>query len=65
MHIEFVYGRFSILRKGAQSIAGASAGLAMITLAMLLLSLVRARMKGRKFDLRALLGLPANAARGA
>ena len=59
VHIEFVYGRFSILKKGAQSIAGASVGLAIITLAMLLLSLVRTRMKGRKLDLRALFGRPA------
>ncbi|MDP9264323.1 MAG: DUF1624 domain-containing protein [Acidobacteriota bacterium] len=41
VHIEFVYGRFSILPKHEQSIHGASIGLATITLAMLLLSLAR------------------------
>jgi uncharacterized membrane protein len=41
VHIEFVYGRFSILHKHAQSIRGASFGLATITLAMLWLSLLR------------------------
>ena len=41
VHIEFVYGRFSILPKHAMSIAGASLGLATITLAMLGLSLLR------------------------
>jgi uncharacterized membrane protein len=47
VHIEFVYGRFSILRKGAMSIAGASLGFAAILIAMLLLSLARTRLKGR------------------
>jgi len=50
VHIEFVYGRFSILRKHAQSIAGASAGLLIIFLAMLALAYVRThtgtRIKG-------------------
>jgi uncharacterized membrane protein len=46
VHIEFVYGRFSILRKHAQSIAGASAGLAIIFLAMLVLAYVRTHTKG-------------------
>jgi len=41
VHLEFVYGRFSILPKHVQSIRGASLGLATITLAMLLLSLAR------------------------
>ena len=41
VHIEFVYGRFSIMRKQAQSIPMASLGLAVIFLAMLLLSLGR------------------------
>jgi uncharacterized membrane protein len=47
VHIEFVYGRLSILPKQAQSIATASAGLLVITLAMLALAFVRTRMKGR------------------
>jgi len=46
VHIEFVYGRFSILRKHAQSIAGASAGLLIIFLAMLALAYVRTHTKG-------------------
>ncbi len=47
VHIEFVYGRFSILPKRAMSIRAASLGLLAIFLAMLLLSTVRTRMKGR------------------
>lgn len=46
VHIEFVYGRFSILPKRAQNIYGASLGLLTIFAAMVLLSLVRTRMKG-------------------
>lgn len=55
VHIEFVYGRFSILKKGEQSIAGASLGLATITLAMLVLSVLRTRMKDDDFSVAALL----------
>jgi len=47
VHIEFVYGRFSILDKHAESIRGASFGLLTITLAMLALSLVRTRLLPR------------------
>ncbi len=47
VHIEFVYGRFSILPKHAQSIRGASLGLAIIILAMLALSLLRTRVLPR------------------
>lgn len=47
VHIEFVYGRFSILAKRAQSIGRASVGLLMIFLAMLALSLARTKLKGR------------------
>lgn len=46
VHIELVYGRFSILTKHAQSIRGASAGLLMIFLMMLGLSLMRTKLKG-------------------
>jgi uncharacterized membrane protein len=45
VHIEFVYGRFSILPKGQCGIAKASAGLLTIFLAMLMLSLARTRWK--------------------
>jgi hypothetical protein len=44
VHIEFVYGRFSLLPKRAQSITGASRGLLEIFLFMLLLSLLRTRI---------------------
>jgi uncharacterized membrane protein len=44
VHIEFVYGRFSLLPKRAQSISGASRGLLEIFLFMLLLSLLRTRI---------------------
>jgi uncharacterized membrane protein len=47
VHIEFVYGRVSILPKHSQSIRTASFGLLTICLAMLLLALLRTRMKGR------------------
>jgi len=47
VHIEFVYGRFSILPKRGVSIRAATLGLLGIFLAMLLLSLARTRLKGR------------------
>jgi hypothetical protein len=46
VHIEFVYGRFSILAKHAQTIPVASLGLLAIFTAMVLLSLARTRSKG-------------------
>ena len=46
VHIEFVYGRVSILPKRAQSIAGASAGLAIIFVAMVALAYIRTHFKG-------------------
>ncbi|MGO9088129.1 MAG: heparan-alpha-glucosaminide N-acetyltransferase domain-containing protein [Candidatus Sulfotelmatobacter sp.] len=48
VHIEFVYGRLSILPKRAQGIAGASAGLLIIFLAMLALAYVRTHTKGTR-----------------
>jgi len=50
VHIEFVYGRFSILSRHSQPIRGASLGLATITLMMLVLSLVRTKLKGHGAD---------------
>jgi uncharacterized membrane protein len=47
VHIEFVYGRFTILPPHSQNIAGASRGLAVIFLAMLALSLLRTNLKRR------------------
>jgi uncharacterized membrane protein len=48
VHIEFVYGRFSILPKGHCSALKATAGLLTIFLAMLLLSIARTTGKKRK-----------------
>jgi uncharacterized membrane protein len=48
VHIEFVYGRFSILHKHAMSIRGATLGLVTIFTAMLLLSTARTYWKRRK-----------------
>jgi len=48
VHIEFVYGRFSILRKGKCSILTATAGFLVVFLAMVALSLLRTRWKQRK-----------------
>ena len=50
VHIEFVYGRFSILRKHEQSIGMATVGLGMIFGAMLGLSLLRTNWKRRSFS---------------
>jgi hypothetical protein len=47
VHIEFVYGRFSILPKRGVGIAKASLGLFIIFVAMVLLSLGRTRFKRR------------------
>ncbi|MFZ0461714.1 MAG: heparan-alpha-glucosaminide N-acetyltransferase domain-containing protein [Candidatus Acidiferrales bacterium] len=47
VHIEFVYGRFSILTKHGMSIAGASLGLLIIFVAMTLLATARIHTKGR------------------
>lgn len=51
VHLEFVYGRFSILPKQIQSISMASVGLCVIFLAMLGLSLARTKLKGRGAEL--------------
>jgi uncharacterized membrane protein len=47
VHIEFVYGRLSILPKRSVDIRTASFGLLAIFLSMLLLSVLRTRLKGR------------------
>ena len=51
VHIEFVYGRFSILAKHAQSVAGASLGLLIICAAMTALATARIYMKGRGVEI--------------
>jgi uncharacterized membrane protein len=69
VHIEFVYGRFSILGKRQQSIAMATLGLMIIFTAMVLLSIGRTRMKGRGAEvlarLRNAFGLREKAVAGA
>ena len=47
VHIEFVYGRFSILPKHRCTVLQATAGLCIIFLAMLLVSLLRTNWKNR------------------
>jgi uncharacterized membrane protein len=59
VHLEFVYGRFSILPKHSQSIRTASLGLLTIFLAMLLLAFLRTRMKGRGGEMLAWFRSPA------
>ena len=48
VHIEFVYGRLSIMRKHAQTIPAATIGLLVIFIAMVLLSMARTRCKGQE-----------------
>jgi len=52
VHIEFVYGRLSILTKHAQTIASATAGLLVIFTAMVLLSMARTWWKGQEAGIR-------------
>jgi fucose 4-O-acetylase-like acetyltransferase len=61
VHIEFVYGRFSILPKHSESIRTASLGLLTIFLAMLTLAFLRTRLKGRGAEILAWLRRPASA----
>jgi uncharacterized membrane protein len=52
VHIEFVYGRFSLLPKRAETIAAASRGLLEIFLFMLILSLLRTRIDWKRIEWR-------------
>ena len=61
VHLEFVYGRVSILPKHSDSIRFASVGLLTISLAMLLLAYLRTRLKGRGADKLAWFRSPARA----
>ncbi len=61
VHIEFVYGRFSILPKRVQDIRTASFGLLTIFLAMLLLSVLRTKLKGRGAEVLAWFRRPVRA----
>jgi len=54
VHIEFVYGRFSILPKGKCSILQATAGFLTISAAMVALSVLRTRWKKRRAGAKAL-----------
>ena len=54
VHIEFVYGRVSILPKRAQTIGMASVGLLTIFLMMLALSIARTSLKTRRQQVRSL-----------
>jgi uncharacterized membrane protein len=51
VHIELVYGKFSILPRQSQTIAGATRGLITIFLSMLALSIVRTKWLGSVRDL--------------
>src|SRR4029077_7997637 len=61
VHIEFVYGRLSILPKRAVDIRTASFGLLTIFLSMLLLSVLRTRLKGHGTEMLAWVRHPAAA----
>ena len=56
VHLEFVYGRVSILPKRTATVGGASAGLLAIFLAMLALAYIRTKTKGRGEEMWAWLG---------
>jgi hypothetical protein len=56
VHIEFVYGRFTILSRRNHTIAGATGGLLIIFLSMLALSLVRTNWKRRWPDMLSVRG---------
>src|ERR1700683_2808659 len=59
VHLQFVYGRLSILPKHIQSIRTASLGLLAIFLAMLILAFLRTRIKGRGAEMTAWMRRPA------
>jgi fucose 4-O-acetylase-like acetyltransferase len=61
VHIEFVYGRLSILPKRSVDIRTASFGLLAIFLSMVLLSVLRTRLKGRGAEAWAWFQKPAKA----
>jgi len=58
VHIEFVYGRLSILPKHQSSVLQATAGLSIIFLAMLLVSLVRTNWRNRQAKARRPAAMP-------
>jgi uncharacterized membrane protein len=62
VHIEFVYGRFSILAKGAQGIFAATLGLLVIFTAMTTLATILNRSKGKGLQAIAIWRRPAHTA---
>jgi uncharacterized membrane protein len=61
VHIEFVYGRFSILPKRSQSVLSATAGILVIFAVMGLVATIRNRMKGHGLGALAFWRRPARA----
>jgi fucose 4-O-acetylase-like acetyltransferase len=61
VHLEFVYGRLSILPKHSLDIRSASEGLLAIFMAMLMLAMLRTRLKGRGNEILAWVRPPARA----
>lgn len=61
VHMEFVYGRFSILTKGRQGIPAATFGVVVILTAMVALAAIRNRTKGPGWGALALRRWPARA----
>jgi uncharacterized membrane protein len=64
LHIEFVYGRFSILPKHSQSILAATTGILAICAAMTIVATIRNRMKGRGLGTLAFWRRPASVTTG-
>ena len=64
VHLEFVYGRVSILPKHSESIRTASLGLLAIFFGMLILAFVRTRTKGRGAEIGAWFRTPATGQEG-
>ena len=62
VHIEFVYGRFSILAKRSQTVPAATAGILVIFAAMVVVATLRNQMKGRGLQGLAFWRRPAGAA---
>jgi len=62
LHIEFVYGRFSILAKRSQSIPMATMGILVIFAAMVAVAAIRNRVKGRGIGALAFWRRPAQVA---
>jgi uncharacterized membrane protein len=56
VHIEFVYGRYSILPKRVQTISSASWGLLEITIFMVILSLVRTKIDWKRIEWKKMIG---------